>query len=331
MKTIILICYIIIYFTKLIYSQPPPPGGNSTQSGGMSFLPPPSGGGNSAECDTKTKSITVETNINDQSKFPGGYVKITTDGCPGYDWTSQTTPNKARKINKQVYLPIEPKLAKNPIYVGIKNKDGSKNTNPSKGPIGIAINGVSIYGNADAMNEDAFINEGKTFDQCGGHPQEMGEYHYHEEPPQGCVFKDTAGQHSPLFGFMYDGIPIFGQLGDDGKYPTDFDECGGHVDKTYPFYHYHLPKGGAFPYVVSCLKGCIYDANSNMFMMVNGYVKTMNTCELDSKQYNYSETYKRIKFENNNVAISATYNDKTISGNFIKFYFLGTLAFMLLL
>jgi len=42
---------------------------------------------------------------------------------------------------------------------------------------------------------------------------------------------------------MIDGIPLFGPYGDNGVIPSDLDECGGHVDNTYPWYHYHLPSG----------------------------------------------------------------------------------------
>jgi len=62
---------------------------------------------------------------------------------------------------------------------------------------------------------------------------------------------------------MADGIPMFGPYGDNGVAPTDLDECGGHTDKTYGFYHYHLPKDNASPYSLTCLVGCIFNANGN--------------------------------------------------------------------
>jgi hypothetical protein len=116
------------------------------------------------------------------------------------------------------------------------------NTNPIGGAVGLAVNGVAIFGNADAEDRDAFVYECKlahltvihpavpshtavlipsisisnatiiiasTFDTCMGHPQQDGVYHYHCEPTTGCVFNDTAGSHSPLFGVMADGIPMW--------------------------------------------------------------------------------------------------------------------------
>lgn len=53
----------------------------------------------------------------------------------------------------------------------------------------------------------------------------------------GCVYNDTAGAHSPIYGVMADGIPLYGKLGDSGVAPTNLDDCGGHTDATYSFYH----------------------------------------------------------------------------------------------
>lgn len=36
--------------------------------------------------------------------------------------------------------------------------------------------------------------------------------------------------------------------GDGGKAPTDLDVCGGHVDKTHRFYHYHVQPSLKSPY-----------------------------------------------------------------------------------
>jgi hypothetical protein len=38
---------------------------------------------------------------------------------------------------------------------------------------------------------------------------------------------------------MADGILLYGPLGDNGVVPTDLDQCRGHTDTTYPYYHYH--------------------------------------------------------------------------------------------
>ena len=44
--------------------------------------------------------------------------------------------------------------------------------NMSQGMIGIAMNGLSIFSDADAMSRDAYVYEGSTFDACRSHSSE---------------------------------------------------------------------------------------------------------------------------------------------------------------
>jgi len=85
---------------------------------------------------------------------------------------------------------------------------------------------------------------------------------------------------------MADGIPLYGEYGDKGINPTDLDECGGHVDATHPFYHYHTPKNYSYPYTLYCLRGCIYNTNGNNEL--SSYLKTNSTCTANATQYDYS-------------------------------------------
>ena len=93
------------------------------------------------------------------------------------------------------------------------------------------------------------------------------------------MYNDTTGQHSPLFGFMMDGIPIYGSLGDSGQYPTDLDECGGHIDSTHNFYHYHVAPNYTYPYLINCLRGCLNGTSLSHLS---------STCTPASTQYDYS-------------------------------------------
>lgn len=46
----------------------------------------------------------------------------------------------------------------------------------------------------------------------------MGDYHFHTEPlAAGCVYKATAGKHSPLFAVLIDSIPVYGPLGEQRR------------------------------------------------------------------------------------------------------------------
>jgi hypothetical protein len=104
--------------------------------------------------------------------------------------------------------------------------------------VGLALNGVPIFGDFAAPGDDIY-KEAETFDQCGGHPQNTGMYHYHSEP-YSLTYDDDR-----LAGVMRDGSPIYGRHDPDGTIPTDLDAAGGHTGVTKdspstPVYHYHV-------------------------------------------------------------------------------------------
>ncbi len=102
--------------------------------------------------------------------------------------------------------------------------------------VGVALNGVVIFGNFAAPGDDIFT-EARTFDRCGAHPQMTGVYHYHGEPYS--ISYDDAR----FIGVMRDGYPIYGRRDQDGSMPT-LDAYGGHTGATAhsatPTYHYHV-------------------------------------------------------------------------------------------
>lgn len=103
--------------------------------------------------------------------------------------------------------------------------------------VGLSVNGVAIFGNFAAPGDDIY-QEAKTFDRCGGHPQNTGVYHYHSEPY--AISDDDAN----LVGMMRDGVPLYGRRDADGTVPSDLDNDGGHTgttpDSTTAVYHYHV-------------------------------------------------------------------------------------------
>ena len=85
------------------------------------------------------------------------------------------------------------------------------------GHVGVFSNGVAVYNSKDAMsynnggnwNQDAYINEGISFDACKGHPGPSGEYHHHINPS--CLYnQNNTTNHSPIIGYAFDGFPIYG-------------------------------------------------------------------------------------------------------------------------
>ncbi|MEO9533892.1 MAG: YHYH protein [Crocinitomicaceae bacterium] len=114
---------------------------------------------------------------------------------------------------------------------------GAKEAQPAIGALGIAINGVKIYGVGDnksynstdnennssgdgLWNGNAWFSEGETLDDNGlGHADFLGDYHYHATP---IAFYSGTG-HSPIIGYAFDGFPIYGPYG----YVDPFDAGSG--------------------------------------------------------------------------------------------------------
>ncbi|HVJ88698.1 MAG TPA: YHYH protein [Labilithrix sp.] len=146
-----------------------------------------------------------------------------TDACYEAYSGSQRNPNRIKTHDLAIRIPLSP--------------SGAAQTMHGSAVVGIAINGVAIFGNFAAPQDDIF-NEALTFDRCAGHPQQTGMYHYHSEPTS--ITQDDAN----LVGIMRDGVPVYGRKDADGTYPT-LDEDGGHTgvtphSPTTPVYHYHV-------------------------------------------------------------------------------------------
>ncbi len=152
-------------------------------------------------------------------------------------------PNTIRAQTIAVTLAAKPKKLKTPQCTG--------------GEVGIATNGVAIFNAVDAEGRDAVAHE--VQDSCSGHPQGSGVYHYHGLPA--CLASTSGNSHSKQIGWIYDGFPIYGPLGDKGAYMSNakLDECHGHTHElryngeTKKLFHYHA--NFEFPYTVGCYRG----------------------------------------------------------------------------
>ena len=168
-------------------------------------------------------------------------LNIFTTGYPDHKW-EKVNPNRPTEQNFNFKIPRNPKIASRTTAV------------PSRGPIGVAINGVVFFGPEDREGNIALENHG--LDSCRGHPTPTGVYHYHCTP--GCVHRDSSRQHSPVIGYAFDGFKIYGLQGEGGKPPANLDKCNGHKDKNRG-YHYHTTEG--FPFVLGCYRGTPMSAN----------------------------------------------------------------------
>jgi hypothetical protein len=115
------------------------------------------------------------------------------------------------------------------------------------------LSGVELFNGLDAAGRDAGAWE--VQDDCSGHPQKEGLYHYHTV--SSCI-GDTSVTN--IIGYALDGFPITGPKVSDGNILTsdDLDECHGIFsnltinDKPTMTYHYVMTQD--FPYSISCYR-----------------------------------------------------------------------------
>ncbi len=154
-------------------------------------------------------------------------------------------------VEMTVRIPLLPVMAETPIELG------------TVAQVGLAIDAVPIFADAPSVLDRGHL---PALDLCGGHIDPGGWYHWHatttdidasfafEEVDAACQLAQSG---SSLFGYAFDGFPMYGSTDQDGTMPTDLDGCNGHVAATteYPdgVYHYHA--GLAFPNLPTCLVG----------------------------------------------------------------------------
>lgn len=160
-------------------------------------------------------------NMSDSSDIKSLYyttndVYVKCEGLASYQMGEWSIPNEPSAMDYVFRIPRNP-----------QEETGTKAAVPEGGPIGVAINGVPFYGYESAeswdgsgmsftgdgiWNADAWVNEGNTMDDMGGgHPTDMGAYHYHATPF--ALYSTTNTGHSPIIGWAPDGHPIYGPFG----------------------------------------------------------------------------------------------------------------------
>lgn len=172
------------------------------------------------------------------SEGDADYVQAEFDGQPDYksnyfdednacydaDMAGETTnPNTIDEQDYSILIPLSPNESSVEMELGI---------------VGVAVNGVPLFSNVAGPGDDIY-EEAQTFDLCGAHPTNTGEYHYHSEP-YSITYDD-----SNFVGVMRDGYAVYGRKDSDDTYPDDLDEEGGHMGVTPDspstgVYHYHV-------------------------------------------------------------------------------------------
>jgi hypothetical protein len=172
----------------------------------------------------------------------GEYPVSSSDDAYQYD----RNPNSIREQTIEIRVPSRPKLAATPSCTGMAI-------------IGVLRNGVPLFNALDAGGRDAVAYE--IQDECEGHPQQQGQYHYHSLST--CVLRrlDSASGPSRLLGYALDGFGIYGPRDAHGRElaTADLDECHGTTSvvtvngKRQRMYHYVATRD--YPYTVGCFAG----------------------------------------------------------------------------
>lgn len=174
---------------------------------------------------------------NDLPNHPTGVFPIASSD-PAYSY--DRNPNSIKTQSLTYALSVSPSYNATPNCMG--------------GQSGVMLTGVALFNAFDAGGRDAGAWE--VQDNCGGHPEKEGEYHYHTL--SSCI-KDISVK--TIIGYALDGFPITGPQVSSGNILTtaDLDECHGIVSainvdgKLTSMYHYVMTQD--FPYSVSCFRG----------------------------------------------------------------------------
>jgi len=90
----------------------------------------------------------------------GDYRILTGNSCPGYDWTTESTPHSPGQLDFTYAMPVNPVNCTTPL-------DMTDSSNPVYLRIGYALNGVEIFSPLDDEGRDALEYEHSTFDHVG--------------------------------------------------------------------------------------------------------------------------------------------------------------------
>jgi len=184
------------------------------------------------QINASTRTITT----NDLPSHPTGIFPILSSD-PAYQY--DRNPNSISGQDFTFALPLDPAYG-SPGCMG--------------GEVGVMTTGIVLFSAFDAGGRDAGAWE--VQDECSGHPQSDGIYHYHTL--SACI-KDTSVHN--VIGYALDGFPITGPEVALGNILTtaDLDVCHGITSqitldgKSVDMYHYVMTQD--FPYSISCYRG----------------------------------------------------------------------------
>lgn len=162
-------------------------------------------------------------------------MEIDSNSIPNHDWLSAYAAN-ADEQTLDWTIPLNPvnDTTGNHASTNCPAANGDYECAPDRGPVGVAVNGVPIFGPEEGPGGDAVALEFLYFNEdrqpidlgyCGAHNGPAGvHYHYDAmcqfwQPSTGESIVDydytslDSTQHSPIIGWAFDGYPIYGMYG----------------------------------------------------------------------------------------------------------------------
>lgn len=244
-------------------------------------------GNTTGDCDATAASFRDVTSANPDLADPtlsatcvDDSIVVTSNSIPDYVYVA-TTPGSPNVIEQTYTLPATPTSAEDP----------SPDDVPRLGPIGVAVNGVPLYGPTEGTGGDVLSLQG-ALSECGSHASQLA-FHMHifgSAEGVDCLYsaEEVASGDPVLVGWAADGYPIMSglvcadgdcaemtqltsswQLTDESLFATDtwaahsyvegsgdLDECNGRVDADGQYRYYTTT---TFPYFVGCFTGEVSD------------------------------------------------------------------------
>ena len=194
-----------------------------------------------SEFDVEVKGDAREITGNDLPEEPVGEFPV---GSETEAYKYDPNPNEIAAQEFSLSLPAVPEPADEAACLSL-------------GAVGVLLDGGYLINALDGPGRDAVAHE--IQDECDGHPERTGAYHYHSL--SSCIEDEPGDAHSELVGYAIDGFGIYGHHGEDGEVLSndDLDECHGHTHEVewdgeqLEIYHYHSTF--EYPYTVGCYRG----------------------------------------------------------------------------
>ena len=260
---------------------------SNSPSGATAAVGPSEFAASSGDCEAMAATFRTVTSANPDSPDPelsaacddtGETLVVASNSIPDYLYVA-TTPEELQASQQTVSIAVNPVVAETPGEI------------PLLGTIGVAVDGVAIYGPTEGTGGDVLSLQG-ALSECGSHSSPV-QFHMHLfgwADGVDCLYstEEAESGESILVGWSPDGYPIMSglvcedadctstvqltsswQLTDDSLFASDtwaahsyvagsgdLDQCNGRVDSDGQYRYYTTT---TFPYFMGCYYGVVTD------------------------------------------------------------------------